>query len=69
MVAAQVSLYQVPTLRSMMPAIKGFVGNEERDVRSARGYEWPPCIIIERGESLQEWAVREEHDFITILQV
>ena len=59
----------MPALRSMMPAIKGFVGNEAHNARSASGYEWPPCIIIERGESLQEWAQREQHDFVTILQV
>ena len=65
----QVVLYEVPALRSMMPTIKGFVGNEAHDARSLSGYEWPPCIIIERGESLQEWAQREQHDFVTILQV
>ena len=62
-------LYEVPALRSMMPAIKGFVGNEAHDACSASGYEWPPCIIIKRSESLQEWAQREHHDFVTILQV
>jgi serine/threonine protein kinase len=33
------------------------------------GCEWPPCIIIERGESLDEWVLRIKPDFPTILQV
>lgn len=66
---AEVALYQDPVLRGMMPATRGFVGNDARDVCAASGYAWPPCIIIERGESLQEWRKRENEDFITTLQV
>ena len=39
-------------------------------VQASNGYKFPPCIIIERGESLEQWAKREEdRDFVTTLQV
>ena len=66
---AEVELYRDPVLRGMMPATRAFVGNDASDERSAGGYAWPPCIIIERGESLQEWHRREGEDFITTVQV
>lgn len=66
---AEMSLYEDSDLRSMMPATRALVDNTKQDVRTASGYVLPPAIVIERGESLQEWAAREEHDFVTTLQV
>jgi hypothetical protein len=34
-----------------------------------RGKSMPPCIVMERGESLQEWASRAEPDPFTALSV
>ena len=34
-----------------------------------RGSALPPCIVMERGESLQEWADRAEPDLFTSLSV
>jgi hypothetical protein len=65
---AELALYEEPVLRSMMPATKALVDNKEQTIRTQSGYVIPPCIVIERGESLQEWAAREDHDFVTILQ-
>lgn len=67
------TLYQDETLRSMMPATHALVDNLPSGpsgdvVRAPNGYIFPPCIIIERGESLDEWARRETPDFITIMQ-
>ena len=33
------------------------------------GNALPPCIVMERGESLQEWADRAEPDLFTSLSV
>jgi hypothetical protein len=33
------------------------------------GKPMPPCIVMERGESLQEWANRAEPDLFTALAV
>jgi hypothetical protein len=34
-----------------------------------RGHALPPCIVMERGESLQEWSDRAEPDRFTALSV
>jgi hypothetical protein len=66
-------LYRVEALRSMMPATHEILPNDGRDGQpievSPTGFAWPPCIVVERGESLDEWARRETPDFITIMQV
>ena len=63
-------LYMDPALRPMMPATRAVIGNYNGAVRGPNGYRFPPCIIIEKGESLKEWARREARpDFITTMQV
>ena len=34
-----------------------------------RGRPWPPCIVMEKGESLQDWSNRAEPDLFTSLAV
>lgn len=43
--------------------------NADRQIRSSRDYVFPPFIIVERGESLNEWVHRVAPDFITSLFV
>lgn len=62
-------LYGNPVLRSMMPAITHIEPNTDGSARSITGWPMPPCIVIERGESLDKWALRIKPDFTTILQV
>ena len=52
-----------------MPAVRMIEANAEGRVRSRSGWPFPPCIVIERGESLDKWAERLKPDFPTILQV
>jgi hypothetical protein len=62
-------LYSNPVLRSMMPAVTQIEANADNRIRSPSGWPLPPCIVIERGESLDKWAERIKPDFTTILQV
>jgi serine/threonine protein kinase len=62
-------LYMEPCLREMMPATQEIIGNEDAAIRMPTGFVFPPCIVIEKGESLDVWALRERHDFVTVLQV
>ena len=63
-------LYEATELKSMMPATHAIVDNADGSIKASNGYVWPPCIIIERGESLDQWAKREpDRDFVTTLQV
>jgi hypothetical protein len=65
---AERALYENSELRPMMPATREIISN--KDGRNAiQGYTFPPCIVQERGESLEAWAQHEEADFITTLQV
>eukprot|EP00892_Ulva_mutabilis_P008436 jgi/Ulvmu1/5965/UM026_0088.1 len=63
----EVALYGVPELRSIMPAKLAEAGNSDGAERNSRGYPWPPCIIIEKGESLQEWKACTKPAFTTIV--
>lgn len=63
------ALYSNAVLRDMMPAVKFIEANADGAVCSASGWPFPPCIAIERGESLDKWAERLKPDFPTILQV
>ena len=65
----EMQLYKVDVLRSMMPAIRLELRNGDNVERSSRGYPWPPCIVLEKGESLQEWKARTQPAFSTILDV
>jgi hypothetical protein len=65
----EAALYSNPVLRDMMPAIREMEANSDGAICSSSGWPFPPCIIIERGESLDKWAERLKPDFVTILQV
>jgi hypothetical protein len=39
------------------------------DLVDPKGRVLPPCIVMERGESLQEWANRAEPDLFASLAV
>ena len=66
---AELELYRVDVLRGMMPEVQLTVANGDAAERSSRGYAWPPCIVLEMGESLQEWKARTRPAFSTILDV
>jgi serine/threonine protein kinase len=67
--ARERDLYMEPVLREMMPATHEIIGNEDGSIRMPTGFVFPPAIVIEKGESLDVWAQREKHDFITTMQV
>ena len=62
------ALYNDTTLKSMMAATHEIVANEDGYL-TVNGFVFPPCIVLERGESLETWALREDRDFVTTLQV
>ena len=65
----ELELYGVDVLRGLMPTVRLKVSNDDAAQRSSRGYAWPPCIVLEKGESLQEWKARAQPAFSTILDV
>jgi hypothetical protein len=64
----EAELYRDSGLKRSMPATLAIVANEDGSLRTPYGFSFPPCIIIERGQSLNEWASANVGDFITIFQ-
>ena len=63
-------LYQDSALKTMMPATLAIDENQSQQCRTPYGYVFPPFVIIECGQSLDEWSRDNMNkDFITIFQV
>ena len=63
-------LYTESQLKEMMPATLAVEDNASGNCQTPYGYTFPPFVIIERGQSLDEWARDNANkDFITIFQV
>jgi hypothetical protein len=54
----EAGLYADPVLRAMMAATLHISANADGVLVSASGYAFPPHIVIERGEPLDEWIRR-----------
>eukprot|EP00892_Ulva_mutabilis_P005913 jgi/Ulvmu1/3694/UM017_0111.1 len=62
-------LYTESQLKAMMPATLAIEDNASGKVCTPYGYVFPPFVIIECGQSLDEWARDTANkDFITIFQ-
>ena len=63
-------LYMEPQLKAMMPTTITVQDNALDEHKTPYGYVFPPFVIIDWGQSLDEWA--QDHantDFATIFQV
>ena len=65
---AELQLYLDPTLQQLMPRRHEVLANADDGVRTPSGFVFPPCIVLERGESLDEFARNVEYEFITVMQ-
>lgn len=64
------ALYTEPQLRSIMPATLTVEDNASSMYCTPYGYIFPPFVIIERGQSLDEWVKGANNiDFATVFQV
>eukprot|EP00892_Ulva_mutabilis_P012598 jgi/Ulvmu1/9710/UM055_0048.1 len=63
----EAELYANPAFKELMPATLAIEGNADGRER-LRDYVFPPCIVIEKGQSLNEWAHTYRCDFVTIFQ-
>eukprot|EP00892_Ulva_mutabilis_P004133 jgi/Ulvmu1/2091/UM124_0006.1 len=64
---SELDLYKVEVLRNMMPAVRMDISNANGEEQSCRGYPWPPCIVLEKGESLLDWKAKTQPAFSTIV--
>jgi serine/threonine protein kinase len=63
------ALYASADLREMMPAVRDILPNSDGALKTADGWTFPPCIVMEKGEALDDWAARIRPDFPTVLMV
>ena len=48
------ALYRNSCLGSFLPAVEAYVDNRDASLCDASGNPLPPCIVMERGESLYD---------------
>jgi hypothetical protein len=58
-------------LISFLPRLHALVDNRDGQFKDAFGHMMPPCIVMERGESLDMWVRRNKRkmDMFTCMQV
>lgn len=73
---AEAALYHDPgsPLGPFLPLVRNVLSGERgaRRLADAAGRPLPPCIVVERGESLDKWRARDANgsvDVFTALQV
>jgi serine/threonine protein kinase len=62
---------QASPLRQFLPRLHAVVDNSDGTLEDAHGHNLPPCIVTERGESLNLWVRRNRRamDMFTCMQV
>ena len=66
---AEVDVYENSPLGKLLPRVEGMHDNRDGALRDPSGYKLPPCIIMERGESLDEWSRRRKPDMWAAMPV
>jgi hypothetical protein len=61
------SIYRNSPIGKLLPMLAGLV--EDGQLQDERGHPLPPCIIMERGESLNEWCQRRKPDIWGVMPV
>jgi hypothetical protein len=58
-------------LIDFLPRLHALVGNSDGQFKDDFGHAMPPCIVMERGESLDKWVQRNKRkmDMFTCMQV
>jgi hypothetical protein len=65
----ELELYRNPALAGVLPAVAHISTNDDGAAATSWGYTFPPHIVVERGESLNEWCSRVQPNFATTLFV
>ena len=48
--------------RNAVPQVRNVEGNTDKSIKDPQGHPLPPCIVMERGESLDIWSERAQAD-------
>lgn len=67
---AEVDVYNNSPLGKLLPRVEGMYANREKPVFvDPAGHKLPPCIVMERGESLDEWSCRRKPEMWAAMPV
>jgi hypothetical protein len=66
---AEASKYRDSNLTQLLPRLEACIQNEDGLLVDPAGEKFPPCIITERGERLDEWCRRNQPDMWTSMLV
>jgi Protein kinase domain len=67
--ARESEFYRHTSIRNVLPDVEAMSANADGCVRCSNGFAFPPFIIAERGESLNEWTQRVAPDDVTSMFV
>ena len=48
--------------RNTLPQVRNVESNADKSIKDPQGNPLPPCIVMERGESLDIWSERAKPD-------
>ena len=66
---SEVGVYRNSPLGKLLPRLEGCIENHDGALVDPSGHRLPPCIIMERGESLDEWSTRRKPDMWAAMPV
>lgn len=66
---SEMAIYNGSPLGKLLPRLEGMYANEDGALKDPHGHRLPPCIIMERGESLDEWSGRRKPDIWAAMPV
>ena len=66
---AEVAMYRNAPLGRLLPRLESCIENCDGALVDPSGHRLPPCIIMERGESLDEWSNRRRPDMWAAMPV
>lgn len=67
--AAERELYADAALGPFLPRLEALSDNKDGELVDAAGHALPPCIAMEKGESLDEWSRRAKPDLFMAVTV
>ena len=66
---SEVDVYSNSPLGKLLPRLEGIIDNKDGNLLDPSGNKLPPCLIMERRESLDEWSRRRKPDMWAAMPV
>ena len=67
--AAEAAMYKDETISNFLPRVEAMHDGNDPDITDPAGTPLSSCIVMEKGESLNEWSERAEPDLFMSIAV